>query len=125
MLVEKLIDYSRALYTLLGERRKTERVEFKCMVSVTCTHRSGWVTMHVCSCLNLSDAGMGLESFEPIPANSHVYIQSGKHHLKRFGRVRWSVQKGDRFFVGCSFRPKPESVGRGLPYPREAVTRWH
>ena len=108
--VEKLIDYSRSLYTLLGERRKVERVDFKCAVSMTCRHRSGAVSTHVCACLNLSDHGMGLESLEPIPANCIVYIQSARHKLGRVGRIRWTVQKGDHFYAGCDFRSMP--VGR-------------
>jgi len=108
MLVEKLIDYSRSLYTLLGERRKTERVEFHCAVAVSCKNRYGSLTTNVCNCLNLSDRGIGLESPEPIPVSCDVYIHSETHNLKRFGRVRWCVQRGDRFFFGCSFRPTPE-----------------
>src|SRR5262249_23345686 len=106
MLAAKLIDYSRSLFTLLGERRKTERVDFKCSVTITCKHRSGNVTMHVCSCLNVSNHGIGLESFEPIPVSCDVYIHSEAHNLKGFGRILWSVQKGDRFFAGCNLRPK-------------------
>ena len=108
MLVERLIDYSRSIYVLLGERRRTERVEFCCKVTVSVKNRYGSLTTHVCACLNLSDGGIGLESPELVPTNSDVYIHSEAYNLKRFGRVRWCMQKGDRVFLGCSFQPTPE-----------------
>jgi hypothetical protein len=108
MLVEKIIDYSRHFYTLLGDRRKAERLDFNCKVTVSCKNRYGSLTTHVCNCLNLSDRGIGLESPEPIPTNCDVYIHSETHNMRRFGLVRWCVQSGDRFFVGCSFKKAPE-----------------
>ena len=108
MLVAKIKDYGRSFYTLLGERRKAERVEFTCRLAVSCKNRYGSLTTHVCSCLNLSDRGIGLESPEPIPVGSDCYIHSETHSLKRFGKVRWCVQKGDRVLLGCAFQRPPE-----------------
>ena len=106
MLVAKMMDYSRCLYTLLGDRRKTERVDLKFTVAMTCKHRAGNVTTHVCSCVNVSEHGIGLESLEPIPVSCDVYIHSETQNLKRFGRILWTAQRGDRFLAGCNLRPK-------------------
>ncbi len=108
MLVEKIIDYSRSFYTLLGERRKAQRIDFDCKVTVSCKNRYGSLTTHACECLNLSDGGIGLVSPEPIPLSCDVYIHSEVHNLKRFARVRWCTQKGSRVLIGCSFQKAPE-----------------
>src|SRR5690349_13011146 len=104
MIVEKLMDYGRSLYTLLGERRKAERMEFACSITVSCKNRCGQLTTHACSCVNISAKGMGFVSAEPIPENSDVYIHSETHNLRRFARIRHCNQQGDRSFVGCCFR---------------------
>jgi c-di-GMP-binding flagellar brake protein YcgR len=108
MIVEKLLDYGRSFYSLLGERRKTERVEFACSITVSCKNRYGQLTTHACTCLNVSAKGMGFVSPESIAANSDVYIHSETHNLKRFAHVSYCSQKGDRNYVGCYFRPAPE-----------------
>ena len=108
MIVEKIIDYGRSFYTLLGERRKSERFEFNCRLTVSCKNRYGQLTTHQCTCLNISDKGMGIETPEPIAMDSDIYIHSETHNLKRFGRVHYCQQKGGRVYVGCSFRPAPE-----------------
>src|SRR5262245_40726763 len=100
MLVEKLFNYSSSIYARLSERRDCERMDLNCTMTVSCTKRDG--SSYVCSCVNLSDSGIGLQSFEPIPVNSDVYLHSGRHNLKRFGRVRWCVLRGDRYFIGCN-----------------------
>ena len=106
MLVEKLFNYSRSIYTRLSERRDSQRLDFQGTVTVSCNNR--FASSYVCSCVNLSESGIGLQAYEPIPVNSDVYLHSGKHNLKRFGRVRWCVLRGDRYFIGCSFRPAPK-----------------
>ena len=108
MIVEKLMDYGRSFYSLLGERRKAERLEFNCSITVSCKNRYGQLTTHACTCLNISEKGIGFVSPEPISANADVYLHSETHNLKRFGRVRYCTQKGDRNYVGCMFRPAPE-----------------
>jgi|SRR5581483_3546995 len=108
MIVEKLIDYGRSIYTLFGERRRAERVDFNCSITVSCKDRYGLLTTHDCTCLNISNAGIGFLSPDVISENSDVYIHSETHNLKRFGRVRYCTQKGDRNYVGCFFRPTPE-----------------
>jgi hypothetical protein len=112
MLVAKMFDYGRSIYARLSERRDSERRDFRGTVMVSCRNRYG--SSYVCSCLNLSDSGIGLESFEPIPLKSDVYLQSEKYNLKRFGRVRWCVLRGDRYFIGCSFRRAPSFWDRGV-----------
>ena len=108
MLVEKLFNYSRSIYTRLSERRDSERLDFQCMVTVSCINRYG--SSYVCSCVNLSNSGIGLQSFEPIPVNCDVYLHSERQNLKRFARVRWCVLRGDRYFIGCNFRPIPKGL---------------
>lgn len=108
MLVAKLLDYSRSVYTLLGERRKASRVDFSCQVTVSCKNRYGSLTTHICSCVNISDRGIALESPEPIPTNCDVYIHSEMESLRRFARVRWCARKGDRVLLGCVFQRAPE-----------------
>jgi hypothetical protein len=108
MIVEKLIDYGRSFYSLLGERRKAERIDFDCGITVSCKNRYGQLTTHACTCLNISEKGIGFISPEPLTENADVYIHSETHNLKRFARVRYSTQKGDRNYVGCFFRPAPE-----------------
>ena len=108
MIVEKLMDYGRSFYALLGERRKAERTDFTCNLTVSCKNRYGQLTTHTCICQNVSAKGIGFASPEPIPENCEVYIHSETHNLKRFARVRYSSQRGDRHYVGCSFCPAPE-----------------
>src|SRR5438045_2481977 len=106
MLVEKLFNYGHSIYTRLSERRDSERLDFHGTVTVSCSSRYG--SSYVCSCVNLSNSGIGLQSFEPIPVNSDVYLHSERHNLKRFGKVRWCVLRGDLYFIGCNFRPAPK-----------------
>jgi hypothetical protein len=108
MIVEKLMDYGRSIYTLFGERRKAERIDFNCDITVSCKNRYGQLTTHACICLNVSERGIGFISPEPLTENADVYIHSETHNLKRFGRVRYSTQKGDKNYIGCIFRPAPE-----------------
>jgi hypothetical protein len=108
MLVDKIRDYSRSVYSLLGERRASERVAFNCTVTVSCRNRYGQLTTQVCTCLNLSDKGIGMVSLDPISPASDVYIHSETHNLKKFGRVCYCVAKGDRNFIGCRFERPPE-----------------
>ena len=108
MIVEKLKDYGRSFYSLLGDRRKAERVDFHCSLTVSCKDKYGQLTTHVCTCVNVSTKGIGLISPEPIPANSDVYVHSEGHNLKRFARVRYCDRKGDRSYIGCYFKPAPD-----------------
>ena len=91
MIVEKLMDYGRSFYTLLGERRKAERQEFTCSITVSCKNRYGQLTTHHCTYLNISAKGIGFASPELIRENTDVYIHSDTHNLNRFGRVRLLV----------------------------------
>jgi hypothetical protein len=102
MLFEMLFNYSRSVYNRLSERRDSERKDFQGTVTVSCKDR--YRSSYVCSCVNLSDSGIGLVSYEPIPLKCDVYVQSTRHNLQRFGKVRWCVLRGDRYFIGCSFR---------------------
>jgi hypothetical protein len=108
MIVDKLIDYGRSFYSLLGDRRKSQRMDFQCSLTVSCKDRYGQLTTHACTCVNISDRGIGMISREPIPANSDVYIHSETHNLKKFAQVRYSLQKGDQVFLGCVFQRAPE-----------------
>src|SRR4051812_47613745 len=65
MIVEKLIDYGRSIYTLLGERRKAERMDFNCSITVSCKDRYGQLTSRSCTCLNISQRGIGFMAPEP------------------------------------------------------------
>jgi hypothetical protein len=107
MMVEKLKDYGRSFYSLLGERRKAERVDFNGTVSVSCKDRYGQLTTHVCTCLNLSTKGLGLVSPEAIPENSDIYVHSEDHNFKRFARVRYCLRRGERNYIGCYFQASP------------------
>ena len=107
MIVEKLKDYGRSLYSLLGERRKAERMDFSCSITVSCKDRYGQLTTHVCRCLNVSARGIGLISPEPVPENSDIYLHSENHNLKRFARVKYCVRKGDSNYLGCYFQAAP------------------
>ena len=106
MLIKKLFEYSRSVYTRLSERRDSERLDSGGTVIVSRSHRHA--STYVCSCVNLSDSGIGLQAFEPLPVNCDVYLHSDRHGLNRFGRVRWCVLRGDRYYIGCNFRPAPK-----------------
>jgi c-di-GMP-binding flagellar brake protein YcgR len=108
MIVEKLIDYGRSFYSLLGERRKSLRTDFDCSVTVTCKNRYGQLQTHVCKCLNISDKGMGIESPEPVEEHSEIYVHSETHNLKKFARVQYCLRKEGRTFLGCAFQRAPE-----------------
>src|ERR1044071_276716 len=95
MIVAKLIDYGRSFYALLGERRKSERLDFHCSITVSCKNSYGQLTTHMCTLLNVSEKGMAFVSPEPISENSDLYIHSETHNLKRFARVRYCTQKND------------------------------
>jgi hypothetical protein len=112
MFIERLFNYCGSIYARLSERRDSERRDFQGTVTVRCKNRDG--SSYVCSCVNLSSSGIGLESFEPIPVKCDVYLQSERHNLKRFGRVRWCVLRGDRYFLGCNFRPVPKVWNSGF-----------
>src|SRR5215472_4652488 len=101
MIVEKLMDYGRSIYVLFGERRKAERVDFHCSITVSCKNRYGQLTTHACTCLNVSERGIGFMSPEVIPENTDIYIHSETHNLKRFAQVRYCTQRGDNNYVGC------------------------
>src|SRR5690348_16184650 len=108
MIVEKLLDYGRSFYSLLGERRKAVRMDFNCRITVSCKNRYGQLTTYACTCLNVSDKGLGFTSPEPIAEDSDIYIHSETHNVKRFARVRYCNSKGGSHYVGCFFRPAPE-----------------
>jgi hypothetical protein len=108
MIVAKLIDYGRSFYSLLGERRKSERLDFHCSITVSCKNSYGQLTTHMCTLLNVSEKGMAFVSPEVISENSDIYIHSETHNLKRFARIRYCTQKEDKNFIGCVFRPAPE-----------------
>jgi hypothetical protein len=105
MLLKKLFNYSRSIYARLSERRDSARTDFRGSVTVTCWKRYG--PSYACSFVNLSESGIGLESFEPMPTKCDIYLHSERHKLKRFGTVRWCVLRGDRYYIGCSFRSAP------------------
>ena len=112
MLGKKLFDYGRSIYARLGERRTSERRACHGTVAVNCDNHYG--STYVCSCINLSDTGIGLVSFEPIPVKCDVYLYSEGLNLKSFGRIRWCVLKGDHYVAGCDFRSAPKFRSRGL-----------
>ena len=107
MFKEKLFDYGRSFYALLGDRRKAERVDFNCSITVSCKDKYGQLTTHVCTCLNLSTKGIGLVCPESIPENADVYVHSDSHNLKRFARVKYCHRKGDSNYIGCYFQSAP------------------
>src|SRR5579883_2190614 len=104
MFVDKLKDYGRSFYSLLGERRKAERVEFECSITVSCKNRYGQLTSHVCKCVNISDKGIGFVSPEALIPNSDIYVHSETHNLRRFARIKYCTQKADVFHVGGFFQ---------------------
>jgi hypothetical protein len=102
-----VVRYARSFYNLLGNRRKFERVPLSGPITVTC---KGFVvdTTQVSSCVDMSRRGIGIECPEPLAVDGVVQVHSEDHGPRRHARVRYCIQRGDRYRVGLEFIAEPQ-----------------
>jgi hypothetical protein len=105
--VDGITRYARSFYILLGNRRKFERVPFSGTIFVTC---KGFVvdTTHVCSFVDISPRGIGVECPEPLTVDEFVEVHADDHGPRRRARVCYCLQRGERHRVGLEFVARPQ-----------------
>jgi hypothetical protein len=102
-----LIRSSRSLYYLLSNRRKFDRQPISGTIRVV-INSFGLVTTHVCSCVDVSPRGIGLDCPELIALETVVQLTSDQDKASRFARIRYCEQRGPMFRAGLEFIAKPE-----------------
>jgi hypothetical protein len=108
MLGQKLRDYSRSFYSLLSNRRKTERLEFVCPVTVSSKNQYGQISTQMGGCLNISQGGLAIECEEPLAPNTELFVHAETSNLRRFATVRQCDGEAPRYILHCAFRPAPD-----------------
>jgi hypothetical protein len=86
--VALLVGYGRSFYWLLGNRRKFDRVPFSGNIRATCKG-GGLITKHVCSCVDISPSGIGIDCPELMLRDAVVQLSSDEEDSGRFARVRY------------------------------------
>jgi hypothetical protein len=97
-----LARYARTFYNLLGNRRKFERIPISGSILVT---GKGYVvdTTYLSSCVDISPRGIGIEYPEALAVDGIVQVHSEDYGPRRLARVRYCIQRGDRYRVGLEF----------------------
>jgi hypothetical protein len=102
-----LIRSSRSLYYLLGNRRTFDRQPISGNIRVV-IKSFGLVTTNVCSCVDISPRGIGLDCPELITLETVVQLTSDEDKASRFARIRYCELRGRMFRAGLEFIAKPE-----------------
>jgi hypothetical protein len=105
--------FCRSLYFLLGNRRHFERRPASGAVAMTIHDKYGEPTTHNCHLIDISEAGVGIESPEAAAPNTDVYLEFEFGRLKSFARIRYCQQRGSAYAVGLAFRPAPNDRAAG------------
>ena len=101
----------RSLYYLFGNRRKFGRMPISGTIRVIVKSFS-LVTTHVCSCVDISPRGIGLDCPELIALETVVQLTSDQDDSSRFARIQYCEQRGPIFRAGLEFVAKPEDWGK-------------
>ena len=102
-----IIRSGRSLYYLFGNRRKFERLPISGTIRVV-VKSFAFVTTHVCSCVDISPRGIGLDCPELITFETVVQLTSDEDKSSRFARIRYCELRGRMFRAGLEFIAKPE-----------------
>jgi PilZ domain len=102
-----IVRYARKFYELLGNRRKFDRVLTSGTVFLLC---KGSVidTTHVCSCVDISPRGIGIECPERLAVGAYVQLQSVDQGTLRLARVRHILERDGKYRMGLEFVAKAE-----------------
>jgi hypothetical protein len=101
-LVGGLARYAQSFYELLGNRRKFERTPMSGTIFVTC-HGSVVDATQSASCVDISPRGIAIDCLDLLPADWVVQLHSESLGPRRLARVRYCIQRGDRYRVGLEF----------------------
>ena len=63
---------------------------------------------HVCSCVNISPRGIGIDCPEPLPIDVFLQVGSEEQAPPRMARVRYCQQRGAVYRVGLQFVTEPQ-----------------
>ena len=97
-----LIRYVRSLQHVLGNRRRSARLPI--CGTVTVGYESyGVVTPNVCSCVDISTGGLGINCAEPMMPNMVIKLSADENRTKRLARVRYCEQHGMAYRIGLQF----------------------
>jgi hypothetical protein len=97
-----LARYAQSFYELLGNRRKFERTPVSGTIFVTC-NGSVVDTTQSASCVDISPRGIAIDCLDLLPTDWVVQLHSEGRGPRRLARVRYCIQRGDRFRVGLEF----------------------
>lgn len=104
--------FARSLYQLLANRRKYERQPISGVVKIIC---KGYVTevTHVCTCVDISPRGIGIESPERMEPDMVVPLHTDEQGSNQLARVCYCQQQDAIYRIGLEFvsaaaAPKPE-----------------
>jgi hypothetical protein len=107
MPVGGIVRYARKFYELLGNRRKFERVPASGTVFLVLKGSVIDIT-HVCSCVDISPRGIGIECPEPLAVGAYVQLQSVEQGTARLARVRHIMEREGKYRMGLEFVAKAE-----------------
>ena len=99
--------YARSFYELLGNRRKFERTPMSGTIFVTC-HGSVVDATQSASCVDISPRGIAIDCSELLTKDWIVQLHSENRGPRRLARVRYCIQRGDRYRVGLEFIGEPQ-----------------
>jgi hypothetical protein len=102
ILIDGLARYAESFYKLLGNRRKFERTPISGTIFVTC-NGSVVDTTQSASCLDISPRGIAIDCSELLTKDWIVQLHSESRSPRRLARVRYCIQRGDRYRVGLEF----------------------
>ena len=100
--------FARSLYQLLANRRKYERQPISGAVKIV---SKGYVTevTHVCSCVDISPRGIGIESPERMVPDMVVPLHTDEQGSRQLGRVCYCKPQDSMYHIGLEFISATES----------------
>jgi hypothetical protein len=100
--------YARSIYQILSNRRKFERVPISGTVHATC-HGIVMDTTHVCTCVDISRSGIGIDCPVELAAGTFVSLHEEEQGPRRIARVCYCRQQGETYRIGLQFESSQQS----------------
>jgi hypothetical protein len=105
--MSSIATFCRSVYIGLGNRRHFERSPADGVAVMTFNNEYGELTRYNCRLVDISEAGIGIESSEAVALNSGVYLESEAQNVKSFAQIRYCQRRGSVYAIGLAFRPPP------------------
>ena len=103
-------DFVRSLYQVLVNRRKYERVPLVGLIKLTCGYAVK--KTHVCSCVDASPRGLGLDCPEAIEPGTTVLLHA-EEGPSRFAHVCYCQERVGVYHLGVEFTTELPSNNQG------------